>query len=62
MNKSIFIILLAPVLVAVGYIVILRHLGIAPGYFRLVMATAGFVAAIWFIRRKATKSAKSAGQ
>ncbi len=62
MNKSIFIILLAPVLVAVGYIVILRHLGIAPGYFRLVMAMAGFVAAIWFIRRKAMKSAKPAGQ
>ncbi len=62
MNKSIFIILLAPVLVAVGYIVILRHLGIAPGYFRLVMAMAGFVAAIWFVRRKGTKSAKPAGQ
>ena len=62
MNKSIFIILLAPVLVAIGYIVILRHLGIPPGYFRLVMAMAGFVAAIWLLRRKAAKSAKPAGQ
>ena len=62
MNKSICIILLAPVLVAIGYIVILRHLGISPGYFRLAMAMAGFVGAIWFIRRQAAKSAKPAGQ
>ena len=62
MNKSIFIILLAPVLVAIGYIVILRHLGIPPGYLRLVLAMGVFVGAIWFIRRKAAKSAKSAGQ
>jgi len=39
MNPSIFIILIPALLVAAGYIVVLRLMGIAPGYPRLAVAT-----------------------
>lgn len=48
-------------LVALGYIVVLRYMGFAPGYPRLIVAVAVFFGAIWLGRRAARK-AESRGQ
>jgi hypothetical protein len=52
MNRSLFIIMIPALLVAAGYIVVLRYMGLAPGYPRLVMAMALFFGAIYWLSRR----------
>ena len=59
MNASIFIILIPALLVAAGYIVVLRLMGIAPGYPRLAVATVLFLGAIYWLSRRSGKKAKT---
>ena len=59
MNASIFIILMPALLVAAGYIVVLRLMGIAPGYPRLAIATVLFSGAIYWLSRRSGKKAKT---
>ena len=40
------------ILVALGYVFLLRSLGIPPGYFRLFVAVILFFGAIWWLARK----------
>jgi len=62
MNRSLFIILIPALLVAVGYIIVLRMMGIAPGYPRLIVALILFFGGIYWLSRKSAKKAKSGGQ
>jgi hypothetical protein len=62
MNRSILIILIPALLVAVGYIVVLRMMGIAPGYPRLVIAMVLFFGGIYWLSKRSGKKAKSSGQ
>ena len=56
MNRALFIIMIPALLVAAGYIVVLRIMGIAPGYPRLIFAVAFFFGVIyWFSRRSGRK-------
>jgi hypothetical protein len=59
MNKSIFIILIPALLVAAGYIVVLRLMGIPPGYPRLIVAMALFFGGIYWLSKRSGKKAKS---
>jgi len=59
MNRSIFIILIPALLVAAGYIVVLRLMGIAPGYPRLAVAMVLFFGAIYWLSRPSGKKAKT---
>jgi hypothetical protein len=59
MNKSIFIILIPALLVAAGYIVVLRLMGIPPGYPRLIGAMVLFFGGIYWLSRRSGKKAKS---
>ena len=59
MNKSIFIILIPALLVAVGYAVVLRLMGIPPGYPRLIGAMVLFFGGIYWLSRRSGKKAKS---
>ena len=59
MNKSIFIILIPALLVAAGYIVVLRLMGIPPGYPRLVGAMVLFFGGIYWLSKRSGKKAKS---
>lgn len=59
MNRSLFIILIPAVLVAAGYIVVLRLMGITPGYPRLAVAMALFFGAIYWLSRRSVKKAKT---
>jgi len=57
MNRAFLIIMIPALLVAAGYIVVLRTMGIAPGYPRLVIAMIFFFGTIyWFSRRSGRKA------
>jgi hypothetical protein len=59
MNRSFCIIMVPVLLVALGYILVFRHMGIAPGYPRLIVAMAVFFGAIWWFGRKTARKAGS---
>jgi uncharacterized membrane protein len=58
MNRAIYIIMVPVALVAVGYILIFRTLGLAPGYGRLLVATALFLGVAWWMVRKSAKTSR----
>jgi ABC-type spermidine/putrescine transport system permease subunit II len=62
MNRSILIIMIPALLVAAGYIVVLRMLGLAPGYTRLVVAMILFFGGIYWLSKRSAKKASSSGQ
>lgn len=62
MNRSFYIILIPALLVAGGYIVVLRAMGFAPGYPRLIVAMALFFGAIYWLARRAARKTKTSGQ
>lgn len=62
MNRSIMIILIPALLVAVGYIIVLRMMGFSPGYPRLIGAMVLFFGGIYWLSRRAGKKANSSGQ
>jgi ABC-type spermidine/putrescine transport system permease subunit II len=60
MNRSIYIVMVPVLLVTLGYIVVFRHIGVAPGYLRLIVAMIVFFGAIlWLARRTARKTGPS---
>jgi hypothetical protein len=62
MNRSLFIILIPALLVATGYIFVLRLMGIAPGYPRLAVALVLFFGGMYWLSRRSGKKAKTVGQ
>jgi hypothetical protein len=61
MNKSFFIILVPALLVAAGYVVVLRLMGIPPGYPRLIIAIVLFFGGIYWLSKRSGKKAKTGG-
>ena len=59
MNKSFFIILIPALLVAAGYVVVLRLMGIPPGYPRLIIAIVLFFGGIYWLSKRSGKKAKT---
>jgi type III secretory pathway component EscV len=57
MNRSFLIIMIPALLVAAGYIVVLRYMGIAPGYPRLIFAMIVFFGTIYWLSRRTTRKA-----
>jgi hypothetical protein len=57
MNRSLFIILIPALLVAAGYIAVLRLMGISPGYPRLAVAMVLFFGAIYCLSRRSGRKA-----
>ena len=54
MNRAILIIVAPALLVAVGYILVLRSMGLPPAYLRLVLPVGLLFGALyWFSRRSA---------
>jgi positive regulator of sigma E activity len=62
MNRSLLIIAVPALLVLAGYIIVLRQLGLTPGYLRLLVAAAGFLVALWLVRRYQRKKARATGR
>jgi ABC-type spermidine/putrescine transport system permease subunit II len=61
MNRAIYIVMIPVLLVALGYILVFRSVGLAPGYARLIIAVTLFFLAIWWLARR-TARAKSGRQ
>jgi choline-glycine betaine transporter len=59
MNRALLIILIPAFLVAVGYIVVLRTMGIAPGYPRLIVVIALFFGMIYGLSRRSGRKPSS---
>ncbi len=62
MNRAFLIIMIPALLVAAGYIVVLRSMGIAPGYPRLAIAAMLFFGAIYWLSRKSVRKGSPQGQ
>jgi len=62
MNRSILIILIPALLIAAGYIIVLRMMGVAPGYPRLAVALILFFGGIYWLSKRSGKKANSSGQ
>ena len=52
MNRALFIIMIPALLVAAGYVVVFRYMGIAPGYPRLIVAMILFFGVIYWLSRR----------
>jgi flagellar biosynthesis component FlhA len=59
MNRSFFIIMVPALLIAAGYVVVLRMMGVAPGYPRLVIAMVLFFGGIYWLSKRSGKKAKT---
>jgi hypothetical protein len=59
MNRSFLIIMIPVLLVALGYMVVLRYMGFSPGYPRLIVAVSLFFGAIWWLARRTAHKAES---
>ena len=62
MNRSILIILIPALIVAAGYVIVLRIMGLAPGYPRLILAVVLFFGGIYWLSKRSGKKIKSSGQ
>jgi membrane protein DedA with SNARE-associated domain len=59
MNRSFLIIMIPALLVAAGYIVVLRYMGMAPAYPRLIVAMILFFGMIYWLSRRGGRKVDS---
>ncbi|HYT21460.1 MAG TPA: hypothetical protein VEW05_14690 [Candidatus Polarisedimenticolia bacterium] len=59
MNRAFFIILTPALLVAAGYIIVLRYMGVAPGYAPLVVTVILFFSMIYWLSQRGGRKANS---
>lgn len=62
MNRAFWIILIPAIAVVVGYVVVLRTIGVGPGYARVGAALAVFAAVVWWVGRRGQRKAEAAGK
>jgi ABC-type spermidine/putrescine transport system permease subunit II len=59
MNRAFLIIMIPALLVAAGYMVVFRTMGIAPGYARLILGMIFFFLTIYWFSQPSGRKAKS---
>ena len=59
MNKALCIVLIPVLLVAVGYMVVLRYAGLPAGYLRLAVAVTVLIGAIYWLARKSHRKSQA---
>lgn len=59
MNKALYIVLIPVLLVAAGYIFVLRSAGFSPGYTRLIIAAVAFAGILFWLARRTPRKTKS---
>jgi uncharacterized membrane protein len=62
MNRAFWIILIPAIAVVIGYVVVLRAIGVGPGYGRIAVVLAAFMAVIWWLGRRGKKKAEAPGK
>ena len=61
MNRAFFIVMIPALLVAAGYVFVLRYMGFSPGYPRLIITMTIFFGAIYLLSRRQKRKADSPG-
>jgi hypothetical protein len=59
MNRAFLIVLVPTVVVAVGYVLVLRAMGLEPGYLRLLVVFGALGLGLWWIGRRERKKTPS---
>ena len=59
MNKALYIVLIPVLLVAMGYIFVLRAAGLSPGYARLIIAAMAFAGILFWLARRTPRKTKA---
>jgi len=62
MNRAYWIILIPAIAVVVGYVVVLRAIGVGPGYGRVAVVLAAFMMLVWWVGRRGKKKAEATGK
>jgi ABC-type spermidine/putrescine transport system permease subunit II len=62
MNRAFLIILVPAVLVALGYVLVFRFLGVSAGYSRFILGGAIFLAAAYWLWPKKARTGAKGGQ
>ena len=55
MNRGFYIILVPAALVAIGYVVVFRYIGVSPAYWRLILLVVLFAGAVRWLGRRGRK-------
>jgi hypothetical protein len=59
MNRAFLIILIPAILVIAGYMVVLRSMGVAPGYSRILIAAVILLGSMYWLSRKSPRGVNS---
>jgi hypothetical protein len=59
MNRGFLIILVPAALVAIGYLVVFRYIGVSPAYWRLVLPVVLLAGAMWWLARRTSRKTGS---
>ena len=59
MNRALLIVLFPTVVVAIGYVLVLRAMGFEPGYLRLLAVVGALGLGFWWIGRRDRKKTPS---
>jgi hypothetical protein len=62
MNRGFYIILIPAALVAIGYVVVFRYIGVSPSYWRLILPVILFAGAMWWLSRRTGRKTGSGAQ
>lgn len=62
MNRAFYIILVPALLVAIGYVVVFRFIGVSPAYWRLILPVVLFAGVMWWLGRRTGRNTGSGGQ
>jgi len=60
MNRALLIILVPAILVALGYVLVFRLLGLSPSYLRFILGGAVFLGAAYWLWPKRSRGAEKA--
>ena len=60
MNRALLIILVPAILVALGYVLVFRLLGLSPGYLRFILGGGVFLGAAYWLWPKGPRGAQKA--
>jgi ABC-type glycerol-3-phosphate transport system permease component len=61
MNRGFLIILVPAALVAIGYLVVFRYIGVSPAYWRLILPVVLFAVAMWWLASKTARQQEPGG-
>ncbi|MGB8472824.1 MAG: hypothetical protein WCE61_01920 [Candidatus Acidiferrum sp.] len=62
MNRALYIILIPVLLVAIGYVVVFRAMGVSPAYWKLILLAMIMGSAMWWLGRRTGRKVSSSAR